>query len=292
MPFYRGVEYLEAALKSLRAQTIADWEAVVIDDAGPESAELLVSRFNDERIKYVRNEVNLGLARNWNKALSLSTTDLVTIFHCDDELVPNYAATMIALMDRHPKAIAGHCRAKLIDGEGRPIRTLADTVKNLLTPKFSGDLLTQGDRGLQKLMRANWIVCPTLCYRRNLLSEDPFDPRWHFVLDLDVIRRFLMDGETIVGTETVAYRYRRHDNNQTQLLGLDFRRHDEELIFAAEVAEQATQLGWRATARMARRAPIVRANLLAEAARAGFKRDWSRFRDALERAIRGLPSAR
>lgn len=284
MPYYSGPDRLEAALESLRAQTVTDWEAIVVDDAGPESAEALVARVGDRRIRYVRNDNNLGLAGNWNKALSLATTDLVTIFHCDDELEPRYAATMIALMDRHPQAVAGHCRVKLIDGTGRPTRTLADTVKRWLTPRFTGDHVIEGDRGLKSLMRANWVYCPTMCYRRGLIPESPFDPQWRFVLDLDVMRRWIVAGRVIVGTSTVAYRYRRHDNNQTRILGVDFRRHDEEIRFAGEVELQAGELGWRATERAARRMYIVRANLLTAALSALVKGDLSRFTGAIRRA--------
>lgn len=292
MPFYSGLDHLEAALMSLLAQTVTDWEAIVVDDAGPESAESLVARVGDPRIRYVRNDTNLGLADNWNKALSLATTDLVTIFHCDDELEPHYAATMIALMDRHPQAVAGHCRVKLIDDTGQSTRTLADTVKRWLTPRFTGDHVIEGDGGLQSLMRANWVFCPTMCYRRNLISESPFDPRWRFVLDLDAMRRFILAGQIIVGTSTVAYRYRRHENNQTRILGADFRRHDEELSFASEVAEQAARLGWTATAPTARRATVIRANLVVEAVVALGRRDARRARGALRRAVRGLPSSK
>lgn len=292
MPFYRGLDHLQTAIASLLAQTVSDWEAIVVDDAGPESAEAMVTRFNDPRIRYVRNDTNLGLAGNWNTALSLATTELVTIFHCDDELEPHYAATMIELMARHPRAVAGHCRVRLIDDAGQPTRTLADTVKGWLTPRFRGDLVTEGDRGLRSLVRANWIFCPTMCYRRALVPTHPFDQRWRFVLDLDLMGRLLFDGHSIVGTDTVAYRYRRHADNQTRLLGADFSRHDEELSFAAEVAERARQRGWHATARTARRAPVVRANLFTEAAIALVKRDIARFRGALHRAVRRLPSSR
>jgi len=292
MPFYRGLDHLVSALTSVLAQTISDWEAIVVDDAGPESAEAVVAGFNDPRIRYVRNETNLGLAGNWHTALALATPELVTIFHCDDELEPHYAATIIDLMARHPNAVAGHCRVRLIDESGQPTRTLADTVKGWLTPRFRGDLETTGDRGLRSLVRANWIFCPTVCYRRALVPAAPFDKRWRFVLDLDVMSRFLFEGHVIVGTDIVAYRYRRHADNQTRLLGVDFSRHDEELSFAAEVAELAKQRGWSATARTARCAPVVRANLLTEAGAALVKRDVARFRGALRRAVRGLPSSR
>lgn len=286
MPFYSGLNHLESALRSLLDQTMTDWVAIVVDDAGPESAEELVSQFGDPRIRYLRNDTNLGLAGNWNKALSLADTELVTIFHCDDELEPHYAATMIALMDRHPTAFAGHCRVALIDGAGQPTRTLADTVKHWLTPRFSAEHITEGDRGLQSLMRANWIFCPTLCYRRAMLPSSPFDPQWRFILDLDLMRRLIVAGQSIVGSPSVAYRYRRHETNQTQILGTNFQRHDEELRFSSEVARQAAELGWTATTRTARRASVVRVHLLAVALSALLRRDVRRFRGGIRRMAR------
>ena len=38
IPYYRGVDYLRHAIASVQAQTRDDWECVVVDDAGPESA--------------------------------------------------------------------------------------------------------------------------------------------------------------------------------------------------------------------------------------------------------------
>jgi hypothetical protein len=131
-----------------------------------------------------------------------------------------------------------------------------------------------------------------MCYRRNLISERPFDPRWHFVLDLDAMRRFILAGHIIVGTSTIAYRYRRHGMNQTQILGTNFQRHDEELRFSSEVAWQAAQLGWTATMRTARRAAVIRSNLVVDALVALTRRDMRRARGALQRAVRGLPSSK
>jgi len=291
MPFYSGLGYLDSALRSLQHQTIAEWKAVVVDDAGPESAEGLVARFADPRISYVRNDVNLGLAGNWNKALSLADTKFVTIFHCDDELETHYVSTMTNLMDRHPQAVAGHCRVQLIDDNGQPTRTLADAVKGWLTPRFTNEIATFGDSGLRTLARANWIFCPTLCFRRAMLPAAPFDARWQFVVDLDAMKRLIVAGHTIVGTSEVAYRYRRHHHNQTRRLGASFRRHDEELEFAKLTCEEAAAIDWNLTARTSRRAAVVRANLLVESAIALGQRDTGRFRGALRRAMLGRPPA-
>ena len=70
IPYYSGIGYLRMALQSLIDQENPNWLAIVLDDRGGEDAEETVLSFKDDRISYVRNETNLGLAGNWNKAKS------------------------------------------------------------------------------------------------------------------------------------------------------------------------------------------------------------------------------
>ena len=61
----------------------------MVDDAGPDpEACELVAGYADDRLTYVRNETNLGLAGNWNTCLRIAETEYVTLFHADDELDP------------------------------------------------------------------------------------------------------------------------------------------------------------------------------------------------------------
>ena len=129
VPYYSGIGYLRMALQSLIDQENPDWLAVVLDDRGGEDAEETVRSFNDDRISYVRNETNLGLAGNWNKALATVTTEFVTLFHSDDELEGNYTDLMLGLMDRHQEAVVGHCRARVIGPNGKALWSLPDEVK-------------------------------------------------------------------------------------------------------------------------------------------------------------------
>ena len=72
IPFFRDAAFLAAAVASVRAQTIDDWELVVIDDAGPDgdAGAAVVAALADSRARYVRHERNLGLAGNWNRSKS------------------------------------------------------------------------------------------------------------------------------------------------------------------------------------------------------------------------------
>lgn len=293
IPYYRNLELLALTLESVIQQDIHDWEAVVVDDAGPEPAAELVASLADPRITYRRNSTNLGLAGNWNRAIAATTAPLVTVLHADDQLLPHYARTMIQLMERNERALAGHCQVELIDVDGNKTRTIADSMKHLIRPRAKGDLLTIGDRGLQSLLRGFWIFCPTLCYRREMLGTvDSFEARWGFVLDFSFVGQALIKGHEFVGSPIVAYRYRRHRSNQTAILTAELVRFDEEFRLYAELAELANEAGWTRSVGTARRALILRAHLVVSATSSLVRGDLRRSRDAFGRSIRKVDSAR
>lgn len=262
VPYYSAPEYLREALESLRCQTHLNWEAVVVDDASPNSVADLIAEFNDRRITYVRNDTNLGLAANWNKALALTNAPLVCILHSDDLLEPQYASTMVDLMTTNPDATAGHCSVSIIGANGLPRRTLTDFVKRIIQPKAKGLIVSAGEDGLASMLRGSWIYCPTLCFRRSQLPSVPFDNSWRFMLDFDLIARMFLNGQQIIGTTSKLYRYRRHDGAQTRVLTNELTRFEEELAFYGQMYRAAKERQWLTAQRHAQRATVIRLHLL------------------------------
>jgi glycosyltransferase involved in cell wall biosynthesis len=287
VPYYSGLSYLRMALQSLIEQENPHWLAVVLDDRGGEDAEETVRSFNDDRISYVRNKTNLGIGGNWNKAISLATTEFVTLFHADDELESNYTDLILGLMDRNQEAVATHCRARVIGPDGKDLWSLPDEVKKIIRPRGTGDIVTQGEAGLLSLVKGAWIFCPTLCYRKSLLPSGGFSSTWKFALDVDLTSRILFDGGVIVGTPTVGYRYRRHSTNQTSVLTESNIRFQEEFDYLNQVSIRSAEIGWKRVERSADRKVIVRLHLLYQALRAITQLKWTRIWPLLHGAIFG-----
>jgi glycosyltransferase involved in cell wall biosynthesis len=265
VPYFDNPGYLAEALASVRAQTVPDWELVVVDDAGPQPAEDVVRRLDDRRVRYVRNEERLGLPGNWNECLRQCRAPLATLLHGDDRLLPSYAEEVLAAADARPDAAAVFTGAGVIDQHGRPTRTLVDTAKGVLARRRNLGELT-GDRGLAVLLGANLIYCPTLALRRDALGRDPFDARWRFVADWDLTVRLLLEGRTLVGVDRRLLEYRRHDAQTTAQLSRDTRRFDEELTFLRLRATDAAERGFPRGSRAARRRVATRGHLAANAA--------------------------
>lgn len=261
IPFYRGQVYLRLAVESVLRQTSPDWRLIVCDD-GPESGTAeLVASFNDPRVSYLKNERNLGMAGNWNRCLDAADTDLVSLLHNDDELLPDYVAEMRAAGRQFPDAAAFYCRAKVIDAAGRETFSLVDHVKRYLQPRTDGPLVLHGKSAIEALMHGDFIMCPTVCYRRSRLPAGRFDGRWRQVLDLDFFTRILLAGGTMVGLPAVAYAYRRHAENATAQQTESLLRFEEESRIHDRVAAVARERGWPTVARVAAGKRVIKLHL-------------------------------
>ena len=79
IPAYKK-EYLEEAIRSVMAQSFADFELLILDDDSPNDLQSIVCKFNDKRIRYYRNERNVGalnVVKNWNKCLDLAEGEYI-----------------------------------------------------------------------------------------------------------------------------------------------------------------------------------------------------------------------
>lgn len=247
IPFHDNLAYLDAALRSLESQTDADWSAIVVDDAGDEcGARDHVVALGDDRIRFVRNATNLGIAANFNRCLELGrqVAEVVAIFHADDELEPGYVAAIRSAHRTFPSVACVAPRASVIDADGLPTHTFADSVKRLLWPRHLPFVL-EGDRGLARLMHGQFFYCPSVSYHVDLLPALRFDERWRQVMDLDLYARILLAHGSVALVPERVYRYRRHAAAMSAHNSRSPVRATEENSVIREIVDEARRQAWR-----------------------------------------------
>ncbi len=121
-------------------------------------------------------------------------------------------------------------------------------------------------RACARWRAADFVMCPTLAWRRARLGARRFETTWKQVQDLELLTRLLLEGEAIAGTRRRAYLYRRHPHSATAVQTEDLSRFEEEVAVLDRVAGRARALGFEAAARVADRKTIVRLHLAARAA--------------------------
>jgi glycosyltransferase involved in cell wall biosynthesis len=262
IPFYKGQAFLRKAIESVFRQSSPDWRLIVCDDGPETETEKLVASFHDQRIRYLKNEHNLGMAGNWNRCLDSADTDLVNLLHNDDELLSNYVEVMRRAAGNYPQAAAFFCTARIIDETGRERFSIVDYAKRFLRPRTRTPHIFSGAAALEALMRGNFIMCPTVCYRKSRLGGERFSGDWRFVLDLEFYMRLLFAGETLIGLPDIAYAYRRHGESATEAYTQSLLRFEEESLLHDQVAALARQRGLRTLARVAAQKKIIKSHLL------------------------------
>lgn len=122
LPIYNGERYLSATLDCFLAQTFGNFELTICDNASEDrTAEIaLAYQARDARIRYRRNERNLGAIPNFNRAFELASAPLFKWIAHDDLYDATYLESCVSLLGRHPGAVLAHSATRFIDDTGAP----------------------------------------------------------------------------------------------------------------------------------------------------------------------------
>ncbi len=105
IPTFDQAAFIPRALDSLLAQTLTEWEALVVDDGSPDGTGAAVAPYlRDGRVRYERLERNGGLGAALNRALDRARAPLIAYLPSDDVYYPEHLATLAGCLDEHPDA--------------------------------------------------------------------------------------------------------------------------------------------------------------------------------------------
>ena len=102
LPVYNGADFIEEAINSILNQTFQDFELIICDNCSEDDTERICNSFTDGRIRYFRNEKNLGAAYNYNKAYKLSRGEYFKWAAHDDTLAPTYLEECLQVLENDP----------------------------------------------------------------------------------------------------------------------------------------------------------------------------------------------
>jgi len=82
---YNRANLLKKAIESVLEQTYKKFRLIILDDNSTDNTKEVVESFQDNRIVYIKNEKNLGMFKNWQKALSYIKGDYFHPMLADDD---------------------------------------------------------------------------------------------------------------------------------------------------------------------------------------------------------------
>ena len=104
MPVYNGASYLRAALDSILSQSFADFELIISDNASVDNTGCICLEYArmDNRIRYIRQESNIGAFKNFQFVLRESVGKYFMWAAVDDLRTPDYIKNNVSLLDSFP----------------------------------------------------------------------------------------------------------------------------------------------------------------------------------------------
>jgi glycosyltransferase involved in cell wall biosynthesis len=106
MPIYNGATTVETAIRRIREQTYRNVEILLCDDASTDDTPQICAAAarEDDRVRYIRNDRNLGMNANFNAGLRLKRGEFFMWMGQDDEKSPEFVAETLAALQRNPNA--------------------------------------------------------------------------------------------------------------------------------------------------------------------------------------------
>lgn len=101
MPSWNTDKFIAETIQSVIDQTYTNWELIIVDDCSSDNTNQIVASFEDERIKYLHNEKNLGAALTRNKALREAKGEWIAFLDSDDLWMPEKLEHQIDFMNEN-----------------------------------------------------------------------------------------------------------------------------------------------------------------------------------------------
>jgi len=116
MPVYNGEETIRHALDSLLAQTFSNFELIISDNASIDGTAKICREYasRDERIRYVRQDVNIGASENYNAVFRLARGDYFKWASSNDICEPTFIQRCVEVLDALSETVLVCPRTRLL----------------------------------------------------------------------------------------------------------------------------------------------------------------------------------
>ena len=199
MPAYNSEKYIEAAIRSVQSQTMTEWELLVIDDGSSDFTCAIVERLaaEDSRIRFLKNQENMGTAKTRNRGLDLCRGEYVALLDSDDLWTSDKLEKQIDAAKKHNADLV-YCSYAIVGETGE---------------KKCNDFIVPEKTDLDGILKKSVISCSTALYLRKIASEFQFSADYYhedYACWLSIIKA----GKKVIGVPDVLASYRLHSQSR------------------------------------------------------------------------------
>ena len=130
LPVYNGERHIGEALEALLGQTYEDFELIVSDNASTDGTSDICLRYarQDSRVRYIRQEHNIGLVPNHRFVLQHARGELFKSAAHDDLYARDLLQRCVQALDDDPRAVLAHSWSAVVDRSGVVVGTFGPGV--------------------------------------------------------------------------------------------------------------------------------------------------------------------
>ena len=189
LPVYNREKLLRQSVDALLGQTFTDFELIISDNASTDGTEDICRQYarSDRRVRYHRNQSNIGAPRNFNQTFELSRSPYFKWATSDDLCAPQFLELAIEVLDRDPAVVLCYAKTTIIAGDGSPVEDYEDKL-HLMEPRpserFMHLLTTVG------LCHQHQGVIRSAALRQTALLKDHIRSDVNFVAELSLYGKF------------------------------------------------------------------------------------------------------
>jgi glycosyltransferase involved in cell wall biosynthesis len=209
VPVHNAERYLQQTLDSVLAQTLQDWEVVVVDDASSDASPEIATRYEREhpgRIRLVALAANVGVATARNTAVrSSGGGDLVALLDHDDWLLDHYLERMVGAYD---EATAAGGKIGIVACDGLLFNEETGMQERTWSEEFLGG--PQARLDYDAMIHRNAILARAVFSRAAFQEVGGFAPECLASDDWDLWLRMIESGYEAVYVPEPLVVWRRH----------------------------------------------------------------------------------
>lgn len=200
MPAYNAERFIAKAMDSALKQTVENIELIVIDDCSTDGTCRIVEEYvqRDSRVKLLRNEQNLRVARTRNRGFDACCGEYVALLDSDDIWYPTKLEKQIEMAEKENADIV-YCSYAMVDEAGE---------------KVCADFLVPPTTDFEQTLGKSVISCSTALLTGATIREQRFIPGFYHE-DLVYWLRLLQSGKKAVGITEVLAEYRVYPGTKT-----------------------------------------------------------------------------
>lgn len=184
-------EYLCTAIESILNQTFKDFEFIIVDDCGKNNLDEIVEKYNDKRIKIVKNDKNRGLVYSLNHGIKEAKGEYIVRMDTDDIADKKRIEKLYGYIKSHPE-----------------YAVVSSRVVEFSENQKLGILGKKGEKSKKDIMHGNILIHPSVIMRKDAIEKVGYYKDYTRAEDFVLWCDLLLDGYRLYTMNDILLKYR------------------------------------------------------------------------------------